>query len=143
VIAFGLALATAASIATLATPLWAVVAALVLFTLGMFTAQAVAPGYVNASARTAKGGASALYLTFYYLGGALGSWLPGLAFARWEWNGVVGCSVASLVVAMVANGTLCRTPLRAVPAASPGRPAGFPRSQTPPPRSNGAAMKKT
>jgi len=118
VIGFGLALAAIASLATLATPLWAVVAALVLFTLGMFTAQAVAPGYVNASARTAKGGASALYLTFYYVGGALGSWLPGLAFARWEWRGVVGCSVASLALAMIANATLCGAPLRASP---PGR----------------------
>jgi MFS transporter, YNFM family, putative membrane transport protein len=111
-IAFGLALAAVSSAATLARPLWAVVAALVMFTVGMFTAQAVAPAFVNASARRNKGGASALYLTFYYVGGALGSALPGLAFARWQWRGVVACSCVSLAGAMVANATLSSAELR-------------------------------
>jgi YNFM family putative membrane transporter len=112
IMGFGLALAAASSAATLARPLWAVVLALVLLTVGMFTAQAVAPGFVNASARRAKGGASALYLAFYYLGGALGSALPGLALARFGWPGVVGCSCAALAGALVANATLCGAELR-------------------------------
>jgi YNFM family putative membrane transporter len=115
IIGAGLAVAAASSAATLARPLWAVVLALVLFTIGMFTAQAVAPAFVNASARRAKGGASALYLASYYVGGALGSALPGLALARWGWPGVVGCSCASLGLALVANATLCGAGLRAPP----------------------------
>jgi YNFM family putative membrane transporter len=112
IIGVGLAVAAASSAATLARPLWAIVLALVLFTVGMFTAQAVAPAFVNASARAAKGGASALYLASYYVGGALGSAVPGLALARWGWPGVVGCSCASLAVALVANATFCGAALR-------------------------------
>jgi YNFM family putative membrane transporter len=114
IIGLGLAVAAAASAATLARPLWAIVLALVLFTAGMFTAQAVAPAFVNASARGAKGGASALYLASYYVGGALGSALPGVALARWGWPGVVACSCAALAVALGANATLCGAELRRV-----------------------------
>jgi YNFM family putative membrane transporter len=122
IIGFGLALAAASSAATLARPLWAIVTALVLFTFGMFIAQAVAPGFVNTSARGAKGGASALYLASYYVGGALGSALPGLAFARWRWAGVVGCSVIALAVALAVNATLCAAPLRAPRVAPDAEP---------------------
>jgi YNFM family putative membrane transporter len=121
-IGLGLAVAAASSAATLARPLWAFVAALVLFTVGTFVAQAVAPAFVNASARSAKGGASALYLTSYYVGGALGSALPGLAFARWRWPGVVACSCVALGGALLANATLCGAELRG------GRAAGAPRA---------------
>ncbi len=51
--------------ATLAGSLPLLVAGLVVLVLGTFTAQAVAPAFANQSAREAKGGASALYLTFY------------------------------------------------------------------------------
>jgi YNFM family putative membrane transporter len=112
-VAIGLAVALAAAAATLLRPLAAVVAALVVLVLGTFTAQAVAPAFVNASARAAKGGASALYLAFYYVGGALGSWLPGLAFARWGWSAVVAASCAAFAAGLVANATLCGAPPRA------------------------------
>ena len=74
----------------------------------MFTAQALGPSYVNETAREAKGGASALYLACYYLGGTLGSWLPGLAWQRWGWNGVAGASLLALCAAALAVSILCR-----------------------------------
>lgn len=97
---------------TLARPLPLVVLALVVLVLGTFTAQAVAPAFVNASARTAKGSASSLYLASYYLGGTLGSVLPGLAWERAGWTGVVVSCIAAAAVGLLANALLCGRPSR-------------------------------
>src|SRR5215213_11929896 len=75
---------------------------------GMFTAQSIAPAFVNATARQAKGGAGALYLTFYYIGATIGSVLPGYGWQTWGWTGVVAiCSIA-LLIALLADWALCR-----------------------------------
>jgi YNFM family putative membrane transporter len=105
--AIGLGVEALGMVATLARPLPVVVAGLVVLVLGTFTAQAVAPAFVNTTARTAKGSASALYLTFYYLGGTLGSVLPGLAWQAEGWPGVLGCCVAATGVGLLANALLC------------------------------------
>jgi YNFM family putative membrane transporter len=110
--ALGLVVAAAGVLLTLLQALWAIAAGLVVLCLGMFTAQAVAPGFVNASAPVAKGGASALYLTFYYVGGTLGSWLPGLAWQAWRWPGVVAVSVAAIAAGLGADVVLCGAPAR-------------------------------
>lgn len=114
IIALGLGVAAAGMLLLLARPLPAVVLALVVLVLGMFTAQAVAPSFVNVTAETSKGGASALYLTAYYVGGTLGSSLPGLAFQAVGWWGVVGSCVAAVAIALLANAFLCG---RAAPGA--------------------------
>jgi YNFM family putative membrane transporter len=106
-IAGGLAVAAAGVALTAARPLPLVVLGLVVLVVGTFTAQAVAPAFVNVTAESAKGGASALYLTSYYVGGTLGSALPGLAFQAAGWGGVVACAVAALAVALLANAFLC------------------------------------
>jgi hypothetical protein len=80
--------------------------------VGMFTAQSIAPSFVNASAPRAKGGANALYLSFYYVGGTLGSVVPGLAWQAWRWPGVVAVCAASLALAMLADAFLCGAPAR-------------------------------
>jgi YNFM family putative membrane transporter len=106
-IAIGLAVEAAGMAVTLAAPLAAVVAGLVVLVVGTFTAQAIAPAFVNVTARTAKGGASALYLTFYYVGGTLGSVVPGLAWQAAGWPGVVATCAAAVGVAVLANWLLC------------------------------------
>jgi len=106
----GLAAGAVGALATLARPLPVVVMGLVVFVGGAYTAQAIAPSFVNASARTAKGGANALYVTFYYVGGTFGSYLPGLAWQRWGWPGVVASCVAALGAAILANVLLCGPP---------------------------------
>ncbi len=115
-IAIGLALEAAGMVALLAGPLPLVVAGLVVMVFGTFTAQAIAPAFVNVTATSAKGGASALYLTAYYVGGTLGSVLPGLALQGAGWPGVVlGCAGA-VGVALLANALLCgRVPRGAAP----------------------------
>jgi MFS transporter, YNFM family, putative membrane transport protein len=107
VMAVGLVVAMLGMLGTLLPSLWSIAGGLVVLCLGMFTAQAVAPGFVNTSAPKAKGGASALYLVFYYVGGTLGSSLPGLAWQAWRWPGVVAACVGSLVAALLADALLC------------------------------------
>jgi YNFM family putative membrane transporter len=91
----------------LARPLPLVVLGLVVLVLGTFTAQAVAPAFVNETARGAKGGASALYLASYYVGGTLGSIVPGLAWEARGWGGVVAACAAAVAVGFAANALLC------------------------------------
>lgn len=106
-IAVGLVVEALGMAATLVPGLPFVVAGLVVLVLGTFTAQAIAPSFVNLTAREAKGGASALYLTFYYVGGTLGAWLPGHAWRAAGWRGVVGMCGAAVLLALVADLTLC------------------------------------
>jgi len=111
-VAVGLAVEAAGVAILLAPPLPLVVLGLVLLVAGAMTAQAIAPAFVNVTARTAKGGASALYLTSYYIGGTLGASLPGLAFQRAGWEGVVLACAAAVGVAILANALLCGRPAR-------------------------------
>ncbi|NCC34186.1 MAG: MFS transporter [Chloroflexia bacterium] len=70
---------------------------------GMFTAQAIAPALVNTLAKQAKGGAGALYLVFYYIGGTLGAVVPGLAWQAFGWIGVVATCLTAFGIALIAN----------------------------------------
>jgi YNFM family putative membrane transporter len=85
-----------------------IAASLLIVCGGMFTAQAVAPAFVNATATHAKGGAGALYLMCYYLGGTLGGVLPGLAWQAVGWLGVVTMCLVALLIALLADWWLCR-----------------------------------
>jgi YNFM family putative membrane transporter len=109
----------------LAPPLPLVVVGLVVLVAGAMTAQAIAPAFVNVTARTAKGGANALYLTSYYVGGTLGASLPGLALEGAGWAGVVLVCVAAVGVALAANALLCGRPARGAEI-----PAGGTRART-------------
>ena len=84
------------------------IAGLVFVVVGNFTAQSTTPALVNSEAHTAKGGANALYLAFFYVGGALGAILPGYAWEAWGWPGVAGSCVAALTVGLLADWWLCR-----------------------------------
>lgn len=103
----GLLVAAAGVAGTLVGSVPAVALSLVVVCVGMFLVQATAPAFVNLNAASAKGAAGALYVTFYYLGATLGSFLPGLAFQRWAWPGVVGACLVSLAIASAANRWLC------------------------------------
>jgi YNFM family putative membrane transporter len=109
-VAIGLSVEALGLLATLHGSLPIIVGGLLLVVAGTFTAQAVVPAFVNQQARTAKGGASALYLTFYYLGGTLGSVVPGLAWERWGWPGVLATCCSAVLVGLAANALLCAGP---------------------------------
>ena len=104
----GMAIAGLGILISLIAVIPAIALGTIVLCLGMFTAQSTAPAYVQATAETAKGGASALYLTFYYLGATLGSFLPGLAWQAYGWAGVVACCIAALVLGILAALRLCK-----------------------------------
>lgn len=92
---------------TLVPNLLVIVLSLLVLCTGMFIAQAIAPAYANATATNAKGGAGALYLMSYYVGGSLGAVLPGIAWQLVGWPGVVGAGLAALGAAFLAAWLLC------------------------------------
>jgi len=65
----------------------------------MFTGYTATQLGVSDVARVDRGAATALYFGIYYSGGALGAYLPGLAWQAWGWGGVATTGVVALVVA--------------------------------------------
>ncbi len=106
-IAIGIVVAIAGMVMTADRHLVVVIVGTVVMCAGMFIAQPVVPTFVAVNAAEAKGSAVALYQTFYYLGAMLGSTLPGLAWERWGWNGVVLLCSGALVLALLADWLLC------------------------------------
>jgi YNFM family putative membrane transporter len=78
----------------------AVFASVFVLCTGMFLAHSVAPGVLNSAEPEHKGLVNGLYISFYYSGGALGSYLPGLAF------GQVGFAGAAMVLGLAALAAL-------------------------------------
>ncbi|MGZ8717005.1 MAG: MFS transporter, partial [Gaiellaceae bacterium] len=68
----------------------------------MFTGYTATQLGVSDVARAARGAASALYFSTYYGAGALGAFLPGLAWEDRGWNGVAWLGLATLVLAAAA-----------------------------------------
>lgn len=66
---------------------------------GMFTAHSVAPGVLNGAETEHKGLVNGLYISFYYSGGALGTYLPGLVLARYGFGAAAGLLVTAAVAA--------------------------------------------
>ena len=52
----------------------------------MFTVHSVLSGYVNHLARRRKGVVNGLYVSLYYAGGTLGSYLPVVIYEARGWN---------------------------------------------------------
>ena len=98
----GLGLAAAGVGLSLVDLLPLVLLGLALITLGNFSGVTAAQLGVADSTEQDRGLASALYFSSYYIAGALGCYLPGLAFERWEWPGVAGLALASYAVGIAA-----------------------------------------
>lgn len=60
--------------------------AMFVFCTGMFMAHSLLSGYVNTLARQNKAIANGVYMSFYYLGGSLGSFLPGILYQHFGWH---------------------------------------------------------
>ncbi len=108
VMAAGLSIAAAGILGTLVHSLPGIVVSLVVLCVGMFAVQSTAPAFVNANAAGGKGAAGALYVTFYYVGASVGSFLPGYAWQAWGWPGVAGSCLAALAVGLASDALLCR-----------------------------------
>ncbi len=66
---------------------------LFLFCIGMFTAHTVSTGLANSMKGSQKSLTSGMYLTFYYLGGATGSFIPSIIYKHFGWDIMLYCFV--------------------------------------------------
>jgi YNFM family putative membrane transporter len=94
----GLAVAAAGVALSLVDLLALALVGLALITLGNFSGVTAAQLGVAGATEHDRGLASALYFSSYYLAGALGGYVPGLAFERWEWSGVAAMALAAYAV---------------------------------------------
>jgi MFS family permease len=66
-----------------------IIAGLALEASGVFACQSTASSHVGKAALEAKSSATGLYVSFYYLGGFVGSVLPGIVWKQAGWPGCV------------------------------------------------------
>jgi YNFM family putative membrane transporter len=78
--------------------LWAVAVSLVGVCAGFFSIHAAAAGLLNRRLTASRGRANSLYILFYYLGGAAGITLSGLAYEHGGWPGVAILGITALAV---------------------------------------------
>ena len=62
---------------------------MLVFAAGMFTLHSVLSAFLNHLETERKGLVNGLYVSAYYTGGALGSYLPGFLYLGWGWNAFV------------------------------------------------------
>jgi YNFM family putative membrane transporter len=79
---------------TLVRVLPVIIAGLALLATGVFASQAAASSQVGRAAGHARSSAAGLYLSLYYLGGAVGSVVPGLVWTHLGWPGCVAVVLA-------------------------------------------------
>ena len=73
-----------------------------------FLTHATATGYLNRHVAQHKGAVNGLYVSFYYGGGAIGSYLPGYVYRGFGWTGFIALLVVVLVIALLLAGRLSR-----------------------------------
>ncbi|MBM9606127.1 MFS transporter [Desulfopila inferna] len=61
--------------------------AMFVFCTGLFMAHSLLSGFVNKISNTKKGIANGVYISFYYMGGTFGSFIPGYFFENYGWSG--------------------------------------------------------
>ncbi len=83
----------------------------------MFAGVTAAQLGISDVARVDRGAATALYFSIYYGLGALGAYVPGVAWQEWGWHGVVVTGLIALTVAVVGlAAAVARGPVPAVAA---------------------------
>ena len=81
--------------------------AMLVFAAGMFTLHSVLSAFLNHLETERKGLINGLYVSAYYAGGALGSFLPGFLFQRFGWAAFIGLLVV-LVSSLIGLSLLLR-----------------------------------
>ncbi|WP_237690596.1 MFS transporter [Paenibacillus caui] len=74
-----------------------------ILTLGQFCFQSSATAYITDVVTHSKGAATSLYQCFFYLGGSLGAWIPGILCRHFNWSGVVISTVGFILLALSSN----------------------------------------
>ncbi len=93
------AVAIGGELLTLLPSLPAVVLGLAALSAGLFVAQALGLGFIGVAVPRARSSAVGLYVTIYYIGGALGGFLPAWVWHRAGWPGCVAlfCTTIALM----------------------------------------------
>ncbi len=94
-----------------------IVIGLALFAAAMFAGVTACQLGVASSTEHNRGFATAVYFSAYYIAGAFGGYLPGLAWQSWGWGGVGALAIAVLAAGLTALvATAGRSPQRALRA---------------------------
>ncbi|MGC8924585.1 MAG: MFS transporter [Calditerrivibrio sp.] len=83
--------------------------AMFVFCTGMFTTHSIASGFLNKLAITNKGIVNGLYVSFYYTGGVLGTFLPGYLYKSFGWNAFL-ILLSALILVGVGSAIQIRQP---------------------------------
>jgi MFS transporter, YNFM family, putative membrane transport protein len=67
------------------------------FCTGFFMAHSLLSGLVNKIAEDNKAIANGMYISFYYLGGTFGSFVPGIVFEHFGWHAFLGVLLLMLL----------------------------------------------
>lgn len=70
---------------------------LFIFCIGMFTVHSISTGIANSMKSSQKSLTSGMYLTFYYLGGAVGAILPSIFYKNMGWNFTITIFILALI----------------------------------------------
>ncbi len=102
-IAYAMAISTSllGLLLTLSPSIPVVVAGLTIFSTGIFVCQSSTTSSLRVFAPTRRSTAAGLYVCFYYLGGSLGGYLPGLFWDAGGWNYCVAIIAAAQILALV------------------------------------------
>ncbi len=118
-VAFGTVLLSASGLLlTLPNVLPLLVLGLACVAAAMFAGVTAAQLGISDVARVDRGAATALYFSIYYGAGALGAYLPGLAWQAWAWGGVAVAGFIALGLATIALAGVRETAARRDPGDS-------------------------
>ena len=83
-------------------------AGMFVFCTGLFIAHSLLSGFVNKLSRDNKALANGVYISFYYMGGTMGSFLPGFFFEHFGWRVFLCSLLLMLLVALFFTSRLKR-----------------------------------
>ncbi len=86
-----------------------VVVGLTLASAGLFVAQSLGLGFIGVAVKRARSTAVGLYVSTYYIGGALGAVLPAGLWHRFGWPGCVGLTCTVIALMGIAAGLTFRS----------------------------------
>ncbi|UTD55741.1 MFS transporter [Halomonas sp. MS1] len=95
-----------ASLWLISTTRLSIMLSVALFAIGTYLFQTVTTQLLSSTRRVPAGVAAGIYLSCYYLGGAMGASLAAYAFAIWAWKGVItSIAIAQAVIFCLVIGT--------------------------------------
>ncbi|MBR9925967.1 MAG: MFS transporter [Gammaproteobacteria bacterium] len=95
-----------ASLWLISTTRLSIMLSVALFAIGTYLFQTVTTQLLSSTRRVPAGVAAGIYLSCYYLGGAMGASLAAYAFEIWAWKGVIACiAIAQAVIFCLVIGT--------------------------------------